>query len=61
MLKLGQIPFDGCFAVYMRYSDGRFEKLFSGADVTCISEQSQALEVIRLYPFDDIIIVEVKE
>ena len=60
-MKLGAIPFDGLYAVYMRCKSGDFRKLFTGVSPDAIPEEYRELEVIRLYPFDECIIVEVSE
>lgn len=60
-MKLGTIPFDGLYAVYMRCESGDMRKLFSGFAPEDVPEDHREKEVIRLYPFDEHIIVEVKE
>ena len=60
-MKLGSVPFDGVFAVYVRRDNGEMKKVHSGVSPEFIPDKYRNAEVIRLYPFDDSIIVEVKE
>ena len=60
-MTLGSIPFDGLFAVYERRENGELPRVLFGFAPDDIPEKYRSAEVIRLYPFDDSIIVEVKE
>ena len=60
-MKLGSIPFDGLYAVYERRNSGEFPKILTGFAREDVPDKYKDAEVIRLYPFNDSIIVEVKE
>lgn len=55
-MKLGEMPFDGAYNVYMNYK-GKWNKVHAGCG-ECPDEFKQC-KVLRLYPCDDLIIVEV--
>lgn len=57
-MKLGTIPFDGLFLVYTRVN-GDLQKITHGFAPSDIPEPLREAEVIRLYPYNDSIIVEV--
>lgn len=54
-MTLMGIPFDGLFIVYR---DGK--KLFHGFDMLDIPEEYDDAEIIRIYPDNNSIIIEIK-
>ena len=57
-MKLGTIPFDGLFLVYTRVN-GDLQKITYGVAPGDIPESLREADVVRLYPYNDSIIVEV--
>lgn len=57
-MKLGTIPFDGLFLVYTRVN-GDLQKITHGFAPEDVPESLREVEVRRLYPCNDSIIVEV--
>lgn len=59
-MKLGNIPFDGLFKVYERINNQLFFCFSAFSNNDEYARLYADREVIRLYPCDDVIIVEVK-
>lgn len=59
-MKLGNVPFDGLYVVYKRAENGDMIRLFNGFKNADIPEKYADAEIIRIYPFDDSIIIEIK-
>ena len=60
-MKLGDIPFDGLFYIYVRRPDKRVTREVFGFSPDDVPAKYKDSEVVRLYPVDDAIIVEVNE
>jgi len=53
-MKLGYIPFDGFFKVYRNNIC-----IFHGFSVMDIPEEYRNADVLRIYPYDETIVVEI--
>lgn len=58
MLTLYELPIEGAFAVY-KLEGYKLTKLFARCYFEDIPEEYRNLKVIKIYPYDDSIIVEV--